>query len=47
MKPHSTKIFRDLVNAIGSYIQCMFLTNTGGPNAALGKSNLSIEVLST
>lgn len=36
MKPHSTKIFRDLVNAIGSYIQCMFLTNTGGPNAALG-----------
>uniref|UniRef100_A0A0L8I109 Mon2/Sec7/BIG1-like HUS domain-containing protein n=1 Tax=Octopus bimaculoides TaxID=37653 RepID=A0A0L8I109_OCTBM len=30
MKPHSTKIFRDLVNAIGSFIQSMFLTNISG-----------------
>ncbi|XP_036362919.1 protein MON2 homolog isoform X2 [Octopus sinensis] len=30
MKPHSTKIFRDLVNAIGSFIQSMFLTNITG-----------------
>ncbi|KFM70814.1 Protein MON2-like protein, partial [Stegodyphus mimosarum] len=32
MKPHSTKIFKDIVNALGSYVQSMFIsTNAGNP----------------
>ncbi|GFU23215.1 protein MON2 homolog [Nephila pilipes] len=32
MKPHSTKIFKDIVNALGSYVQSMFLaSNTNNP----------------
>ncbi|XP_074659312.1 protein MON2 homolog [Tubulanus polymorphus] len=28
MKPHSTKIFRDIVNALGAFIQSLFLNST-------------------
>lgn len=28
MKPHSTKIFQDIVNALGSYVQSLFVTPT-------------------
>ncbi|KAF8790147.1 Protein MON2 like protein [Argiope bruennichi] len=32
MKPHSTKIFKDIVNALGSYVQSMFVvSNTNNP----------------
>ena len=32
MKPHSTKVFRDIVNALGSFIQSLFITpNAGNP----------------
>uniref|UniRef100_A0A8C9WAG8 Protein MON2 homolog n=1 Tax=Scleropages formosus TaxID=113540 RepID=A0A8C9WAG8_SCLFO len=35
MKPHSTKVFRDIVNALGSFIQSLFVTgqasSQGGP----------------
>lgn len=32
MKPHSTKIFKDIVNALGSYVQSMFISsNSGNP----------------
>ncbi|XP_056454243.1 protein MON2 homolog isoform X1 [Gadus chalcogrammus] len=35
MKPHSTKVFRDIVNALGSFIQSLFITpNAGNPAAA-------------
>ncbi|XP_046890871.1 protein MON2 homolog isoform X2 [Hypomesus transpacificus] len=34
MKQHSTKVFRDIVNALGSFIQSLFITlNTGNPAA--------------
>ncbi|XP_054718862.1 protein MON2 homolog [Uloborus diversus] len=33
MKPHSTKIFKDIVNALGSYVQSMFIAS--GVNPAL------------
>ncbi|KAJ3596929.1 hypothetical protein NHX12_003329 [Muraenolepis orangiensis] len=34
MKPHSTKVFRDIVNALGSFIQSLFITpNNGNPAA--------------
>ncbi|XP_055882628.1 protein MON2 homolog isoform X4 [Biomphalaria glabrata] len=31
MKPHSTKIFRDIVNALGAFIQSLFMNPQGGP----------------
>ena len=32
MKQHSTKVFRDIVNALGSFIQSLFLVPpTGNP----------------
>ncbi|XP_067683321.1 protein MON2 homolog [Haliotis asinina] len=31
MKPHSTKIFRDIVNAVGAFIQSQFMSSPGGP----------------
>lgn len=32
MKPHSTKVFRDIVNALGSFIQSLFIVpNAGNP----------------
>ncbi|KAL4612788.1 hypothetical protein GN956_G23196, partial [Arapaima gigas] len=30
MKPHSTKVFRDIVNALGSFIQSLFVMPTSG-----------------
>uniref|UniRef100_A0A8C9T1Y4 Protein MON2 homolog n=1 Tax=Scleropages formosus TaxID=113540 RepID=A0A8C9T1Y4_SCLFO len=30
MKPHSTKVFRDIVNALGSFIQSLFVTPSSG-----------------
>ncbi|KAK7891625.1 hypothetical protein WMY93_023588 [Mugilogobius chulae] len=34
MKPHSTKVFRDIVNALGSFIQSLFIVpNAGNPVA--------------
>ncbi|CAB1331533.1 unnamed protein product [Coregonus sp. 'balchen'] len=42
MKQHSTKVFRDIVNALGSFIQSLFIVlNTGNPaatNASTGGS---------
>ncbi|XP_043565909.1 protein MON2 homolog isoform X1 [Chiloscyllium plagiosum] len=32
MKPHSTKVFRDIVNALGSFIQSLFITPSTGSN---------------
>ncbi|XP_072341125.1 protein MON2 homolog isoform X2 [Scyliorhinus torazame] len=32
MKPHSTKVFRDIVNALGSFIQSLFITPSTGNN---------------
>lgn len=44
MKQHSTKVFRDIVNALGSFIQSLFLVpNTGSASATInqtGKWNL-------
>lgn len=35
MKQHSTKVFRDIVNALGSFIQSLFLVPpTGNPATA-------------
>uniref|UniRef100_A0A4W5R6D3 Protein MON2 homolog n=1 Tax=Hucho hucho TaxID=62062 RepID=A0A4W5R6D3_9TELE len=37
MKQHSTKVFRDIVNALGSFIQSLFIVlNTGNPAATNG-----------
>ncbi|GFS01930.1 protein MON2 homolog [Elysia marginata] len=36
MKPHSTKIFRDIVNALGAFIQSQFMNQPGGPAAQPG-----------
>ncbi|XP_052779500.1 protein MON2 homolog isoform X2 [Mya arenaria] len=33
MKPHSTKIFRDMVNGIGAFIQSQFMNQPGGQAA--------------
>ncbi|KAH9512973.1 Endocytosis and vacuole integrity protein [Bulinus truncatus] len=38
MKPHSTKIFRDIINALGAFIQSLFMNPQGGPvTQAVGK----------
>ena len=36
MKPHSTKIFRDIINALGAFIQSQFMNQPGGPAAQTG-----------
>uniref|UniRef100_A0A8C9WJ31 Protein MON2 homolog n=1 Tax=Scleropages formosus TaxID=113540 RepID=A0A8C9WJ31_SCLFO len=45
MKPHSTKVFRDIVNALGSFIQSLFVTPSSGllapGSTPLGGSGLS------
>ncbi|KAG5830500.1 hypothetical protein ANANG_G00311320 [Anguilla anguilla] len=33
MKPHSTKVFRDIVNALGSFIQSLFIAPSAGNSA--------------
>ncbi|XP_061085397.1 protein MON2 homolog isoform X2 [Conger conger] len=33
MKPHSTKVFRDIVNALGSFIQSLFIVPNAGTSA--------------
>ncbi|XP_072291285.1 protein MON2 homolog isoform X1 [Eucyclogobius newberryi] len=35
MKPHSTKVFRDIVNALGSFIQSLFIVPNAGNAAAV------------
>lgn len=41
MKQHSTKVFRDIVNALGSFIQSLFLVPpTGNPAAANQAGNV-------
>ncbi|KAI1905467.1 hypothetical protein AGOR_G00016500 [Albula goreensis] len=34
MKPHSTKVFRDIVNALGSFVQSLFIVPSVGNQAA-------------
>lgn len=34
MKQHSTKVFRDIVNALGSFIQSLFIVPNAGNSAA-------------
>ncbi|ESO95645.1 hypothetical protein LOTGIDRAFT_214760 [Lottia gigantea] len=36
MKPHSTKIFRDIVNSLGAFVQSQFMNPPGGPAAQSG-----------
>uniref|UniRef100_A0A3Q0SF80 Protein MON2 homolog n=1 Tax=Amphilophus citrinellus TaxID=61819 RepID=A0A3Q0SF80_AMPCI len=36
MKQHSTKVFRDIVNALGSFIQSLFIVPNAGNAAAVG-----------
>ncbi|EDM16535.1 rCG59435, isoform CRA_a [Rattus norvegicus] len=43
MKQHSTKVFRDIVNALGSFIQSLFLVPpTGNPAAANQAANSGV-----
>uniref|UniRef100_A0A670JRD0 Protein MON2 homolog n=1 Tax=Podarcis muralis TaxID=64176 RepID=A0A670JRD0_PODMU len=43
MKQHSTKVFRDIVNALGSFIQSLFLVpNTGNASAATNQTGGSV-----
>uniref|UniRef100_A0A3B3QB26 Protein MON2 homolog n=1 Tax=Paramormyrops kingsleyae TaxID=1676925 RepID=A0A3B3QB26_9TELE len=39
MKPHSTKVFRDIVNALGSFIQSLFIAPSTGSPAPSGASS--------
>ncbi|XP_048864453.1 protein MON2 homolog isoform X2 [Brienomyrus brachyistius] len=42
MKPHSTKVFRDIVNALGSFIQSLFIApSTGCPAPSAASSGVS------
>ncbi|XP_043944224.1 protein MON2 homolog [Protopterus annectens] len=42
MKPHSTKVFRDIVNALGSFIQSLFIVpNQGNTSAVINPSATS------
>lgn len=38
MKQHSTKVFRDIVNALGSFIQSLFIAPHAGSPAPVGTS---------
>ncbi|XP_048357521.1 protein MON2 homolog isoform X4 [Sphaerodactylus townsendi] len=43
MKQHSTKVFRDIVNALGSFIQSLFLVpNTGNASTATSQTGGSV-----
>ncbi|XP_077194777.1 protein MON2 homolog isoform X1 [Paroedura picta] len=43
MKPHSTKVFRDIVNALGSFIQSLFLVpNTGNVSTTINQTGSSV-----
>uniref|UniRef100_A0ABM5GFU8 Protein MON2 homolog n=1 Tax=Pogona vitticeps TaxID=103695 RepID=A0ABM5GFU8_9SAUR len=45
MKQHSTKVFRDIVNALGSFIQSLFLVpNTGNASATTNQTGGSVPV---
>ncbi|XP_064417663.1 protein MON2 homolog isoform X3 [Latimeria chalumnae] len=45
MKQHSTKVFRDIVNALGSFIQSLFIVSNAGntsiTNSQAGSNNVS------
>ncbi|KAJ8394001.1 hypothetical protein AAFF_G00055340 [Aldrovandia affinis] len=49
MKPHSTKVFRDIVNALGSFVQSLFIVpNSGNPAATsmpIGGSGLGSQAV--
>jgi hypothetical protein len=46
MKQHSTKVFRDIVNALGSFIQSLFLVPpTGNPATANQAGNVVIVII--
>ena len=48
MKLHSTKIFRDMVNGVGSFIQFQFMNPPGGPAAQSSMSGfISLSQLLT
>ncbi|XP_025028528.1 protein MON2 homolog [Python bivittatus] len=43
MKQHSTKVFRDIVNALGSFIQSLFLVpNTGSASATINQTGSNV-----
>uniref|UniRef100_A0A8D0A2P0 Protein MON2 homolog n=1 Tax=Sander lucioperca TaxID=283035 RepID=A0A8D0A2P0_SANLU len=41
MKQHSTKVFRDIVNALGSFIQSLFIVPNAGNPAVVGTGGVS------
>ncbi|XP_063438367.1 protein MON2 homolog isoform X1 [Mytilus trossulus] len=43
MKQHSTKIFRDMVNGLGSYIQSQFMTTSTGQGSQSGNKAPDIQ----
>lgn len=46
MKQHSTKVFRDIVNALGSFIQSLFLVpSTGNTSAAPNQTGKALSLL--
>lgn len=46
MKQHSTKVFRDIVNALGSFIQSLFLVpNTGNVSTTVNQTGKHIFAL--
>ncbi|KAG8439512.1 hypothetical protein GDO86_005639 [Hymenochirus boettgeri] len=48
MKQHSTKVFRDIVNALGSFIQSLFLIpNTGTTSATTNPTAVSSSITPT
>lgn len=46
MKQHSTKVFRDIVNALGSFIQSLFLVpSTGNASATPNQTGKALSLL--
>jgi hypothetical protein len=45
MKQHSTKVFRDIVNALGSFIQSLFLVPPTGNPATTNQAGKGIFIL--
>ena len=42
MKPHSTKIFRDIVNGLGSYIQSQFMSTSTSQSSQSGRYSVTV-----
>lgn len=46
MKQHSTKVFRDIVNALGSFIQSLFLVpSTGNTSVTPNQTGKALSLL--